>query len=44
MEDDKTKAKLFDDIYIISHLANGNCKNPHKEWQKKIIELQKDFS
>ena len=43
MEDDKTKAKLFDDIYMISHIANLRCKNPHKDWVDKIEDMKKEF-
>ena len=43
MEDDKTKAKLFDDIYMISHIANWRCKNPHKDWVDKIEDMKKEF-
>ena len=42
-EDDKTKAKLFDDIYKIAHIANSRCKNPHKDWVKQVEQLKKDF-
>lgn len=26
-------------IYKIIHLVNGDCKNPHKDWEKEIDEI-----
>ena len=44
MEDDKTKAKLFDDIYMISHIANWRCTNPHEDWVKQVEELKVEYN
>lgn len=37
MEDDKTKAKVLDQIYMISHVANWRCK--HTQWEEDISNL-----
>ena len=26
----------LDSIYTFAHIANGHCKNPHKDWVKDL--------
>jgi hypothetical protein len=43
---DKTgkRAKpLMDDIYRFSHIAIGNCENPHKDWWEDLDKTYKEL-
>lgn len=42
-EDNKTKAKLFNDIYKIAHIANWTCENEHKGRRKYVDNLIKEY-
>ena len=42
-EDDETKAKMFDEIYIIAHIANWNCDNPHTDWADHVNNLIEEY-
>jgi len=42
-EKDEVKAKLFDDIYMIAHIANWRCKNKHPDWVEYVEELKKEY-
>ncbi len=35
-----TAEKFSSDVYCISHVAIGNCNNPHEDWLKKIEEVE----
>jgi len=43
-EDDKTKAKMFDKIYQISHIANNRCLNEHKNRRSDVDKLIIEFN
>lgn len=32
--------KLIDDMYAISHVANGRCANPHVDWLARMHEIE----
>ena len=37
------KDEFLNELYIIIHLANCDCKNPHTDWKKRIDEKYKDL-
>jgi len=38
-QDDETMSL----IYRISHVANGDCKNPHEDWLKELDDIYNDL-
>lgn len=34
--------KIIGDIYKFSHIL-GSCKNPHMDWRKELIQLEKEL-
>lgn len=44
MEDDKHKLEMFDKMYMIAHVANWTCLNPHKDWKEEVDKLIEEFN
>ena len=37
------KDEFLNSLYIVLHLANWTCKNPHESWQEEIEPLFKKY-
>lgn len=39
LHNDDEKDEFLTTLYMILHLANADCQNPHENWQKEIEPL-----
>ena len=40
-EELKSKEPFADMVYRFTHIASGNCGNPHEDWMAEFVELEK---
>ena len=38
------KDEFLNKLYIVCHLANWNCKNPHNDWEREVEKLCLEYN